>query len=164
MNNKQLTINKSTADIINLASNSSIKILVFAIGKLTLALPVTWIQKVTKHNALHGSGLSHVNLTHLGESEITIIDLHQKLFKVSANESGNQGYFIITKDNIIGESLGIIVTEMPTLMEVPLSAVRALPQSYRHADTLEIASHVAVIPQENQKALTIFILDLERLI
>jgi chemotaxis signal transduction protein len=164
MNNKQLTINKSTADIISLASNSSLKILVFAIGKLTVALPVAWIQKVTKHSELHGSGLSHVNLTHLGESEITIVDLHQKLFKVSASDGGSQGYFIITKDNIIGESLGIIVTEMPTLMEVPLSSVRALPQSYRHADTLEIASHVAVIPQENQTALTIFILDLERLI
>jgi purine-binding chemotaxis protein CheW len=145
-------------------SNSSLKILVFLIGKLTVALPVAWIQKVTKHRELHGSGLSHVNLTHLGESEITIVDLHQKLFKVSANEGGSQGYFIITKDNIIGESLGIIVTAMPTLMEVPLSAVRALPQSYRHADTLEIASHVAVIPQENQTTSTIFILDLKRLI
>lgn len=158
------TINNSTVDIINLASNSALKILVFAIDKLTVALPVAWVKKVTKHTALYGSGLSHVNLTHLGETEVTIIDLHQKLFKVSANNGNSQGYFIITKDHIIGESLGVIVTAIPKLMDVPLSFIRTLPKSYRNADTLEIASHVAVIPQENQIALTIFILDLERLI
>jgi purine-binding chemotaxis protein CheW len=158
------TLNNSTVDIVNLANNSTLKILVFAIDKLTVALPVPWVKKVTKHTALHGSGLSHVNLTHLGETEVTIIDLHQKLFKVSSHNDGDRGYFIITKDNSLGESLGIIVTAMPILMDVPLSSIRILPATYRSADTLAIASHVAVIPQENQSPLTVFILDLERLI
>lgn len=144
--------------------NSLIKLLVFEIGKLTLALPILHVQKVIKHNPLHGSGLSHVNLTHLPEQEVAVVDLHQKLFKISLKEtSQTEGYFIISK-NITGESLGIMVTESPSLIDVATSQIRVIPESYRRADTLEIASHVAIIPQEEDISLTIFILDLERLV
>ena len=152
--------------------NSLIKLLVFELGKLTLALPILHVQKVIKHNALHGSGLSHVNLTHLPEQEIAVVDLHQKLFKTSLQEtSQTNGYFIISK-NITGESLGIMVAQSPSLIDIPLSQIRIIPESYRQADTLEIASHVAIIPQEEDTSLTtecgepvtIFILDLERLV
>ncbi|MGL5796182.1 MAG: chemotaxis protein CheW, partial [Waterburya sp.] len=70
---------------------------------------------------------------------------------------------IISK-NITGEPLGIRVTEAPTLIDVPVAKIRLIPDSYRRADTLAIASHVAVIPQKNDTALTIFILDLKRLV
>ncbi len=152
-----------SATIIPQAINSSLKLVVFQIGKLTLSLPVEQVKKVTKYSQIHGSGLSYVNLTHLGEQEVTIIDLHQKIFKVSQNElSAEKGYFIITSDTN-GDSLGIRVLQTPTLLDVPFSQIRILPISYRHADTLEIASHVAVIPQEDETLQTIFILDLDRL-
>jgi purine-binding chemotaxis protein CheW len=47
-------------------------------------------------------------------------------------------------------------------MEIPLSAIRLLPESYRRADTLEVASHVAVIPQDKE-SITIFLLDVDLL-
>ena len=145
-------------------SNSLLKLLVFDLGKLTLALPVEQVQKVIKHSAVHGSGLSYVNLIHLEEQEVAVIDLHRKLFKVSQPEiKENKGYFIITK-SVIGEPLGIMIAQTPSLIDVPLELVRTLPNSYRSADTLEIASHVAVIPQSENKSLTIFILDLKQLI
>ena len=143
-------------------TNSLIKLLVFEIGKLTLALPILQVQKVVKQNKVHGSGLSHVNLTHLAEQEVAIIDLHRKLFGVSLTQAEATGYFIITK-NIAGEPLGIVVSQAPTLIDVPIEQIRLLPDSYRRADTLEIASHVAIIPQ-NDATLTIFILDLSRLV
>ena len=160
-------------------TNSLLKLLVFNIGKLTLSVPVEQVQKVIKHLAIYGSGLSHVNLVHVGEQEVAVIDLHRKLFKVSQPEILNgKGYFIITKSeaapsfyggvsltkNVIGEPLGIMVAQTPSLMDVPLDRVRTLPDSYRHADTLAIASHVAVIPQPENKSVTVFILDLKQLI
>ena len=143
-------------------TNSLIKLLVFEIGKLTLALPILQVQKVVKQNEVHGSGLSYVNLTHLAEQEIAIVDLHQKLFGVSLTQAEATGYFIITK-NIAGESLGIVVSQAPTLIDVQREQIRVLPDSYRRADTLSIASHVAIIPQ-NDTTSTIFILDLSRLV
>ncbi|MBE9044214.1 chemotaxis protein CheW [Pleurocapsales cyanobacterium LEGE 10410] len=148
---------------ISAQKNLSIKLLVFEIGKLTLALPILQVQKVVKHQDIHGSGLSHVNLAHLAQQELAVVDLHRKLFKVSlAEASPTKGYFIISK-NITGEPLGIMVTKPPTIIDVSLEKIRQLPDAYRRADTLEIASHVAVVPQ-GETSLTIFILDLARLV
>ncbi len=143
-------------------SNAPIKLLVFEVGKLTLALPILQVQKIVKQNEVHGSGLSHVNLSHLAEEEIAIVDLHQKLFGVSLTNQGTTGYFIITKD-IAGEPLGIVLQQPPTLVDVTVDRIRLIPNSYRRADTLEIASHVTVIPQA-ETTRTVFILDLTRLI
>jgi purine-binding chemotaxis protein CheW len=150
---------------VNNTTSSIIKLLVFEIESLSLALPVKQVQKVIRQTEVHGSGLSYVNLSHLEDQEVTIVDLYRKLFKVSqpTNNSKEKGYFIITK-NITSEPLGIMVNKTPTLIDVLVEQVRTLPNSYRRADTLEIASHVAVIPQDKETALTIFILDLDRLI
>ena len=161
-------MSKSTVDLKSksIANNqkSFIKLLVFTIGKLTLALPILQVQKVVKHDRVHGSGLSHVNLAHLADREIAVVDLHQKLFKVGLLETTQtKGYFIITK-NITSDSLGILVSESPALIDVDITQIRLIPDSYRRADTLEIASHVAVIPQEDESTQTIFILDIEKLV
>ena len=139
-----------------------IKLLVFEIGKLTLAIPILQVQKVIRQKEVHGSGLSYVNLAHLDESEVTVIDLHQKLFGVSSIQPESAGYFIISK-NVAGESLGIVVPQSPTLIDVTLDRIRVLPPTYRRADTLEIASHVTVLDRD-EISTTIFILDLTRLV
>ncbi len=145
------------------SSNSLLKIVVFNIRNLTLSLPVKQVKKVVKKSNVYGSGLTYVNLTHLEEQEVMVVDLHQKLFKVSTSEFYNgKEYLIITK-SLSDEPLGIVVTETPILMDIPLAQIRTIPNAYRHADTLGIASHVAVIPQPNESSQTIFILDLERL-
>lgn len=146
------------------SQQTSIKLLVFTIGKLTLALPILQVQKVIKQIPVHGSGLSHVNLTHLEDQEVAVVDLHQKLFQTSLEETHhNPGYFVITKE-IANEPLGIRVAEPPALIDVPTTQIRLIPDSYRRADTLAIASHVAVIKGNNQTTQTIFILDLTQLI
>ena len=162
----------------NLPNTSIVKLLVFSIGKLTLALPVKQVKQVTRYTPIHGSGMSYINLTHIGKQQVTVIDLHQKLFGVSQNEIIPEGgYFIITKSrpvtimkdgekichDLVEESLGIRVLETPSLIDVALEDIRILPASYRYADTLEIASHVAIVNRKNQMSQTIFILDLEHL-
>ena len=139
-----------------------IKLLVFEIGELTLALPILQVQKVIRQTEVHGSGLSYVNLAHLSAESVTVVDLHQKLFGASLDRQNSTGFFIITKKEG-RESLGIAVAKSPSLIEVSLDRIRLLPDTYRHADTLEIASHVTVVTQD-ETATTIFILDLERLI
>lgn len=151
---------KLTSDL----KESSLKLLVFKINRLTLALPVLQIQKVIKYNPVHGSGLSYVNLTHLDDKDIAVVDLHQKLFNTSLPKlSEDRGYFIISK-NITGEPLGILVSEPPALVDVATTEIRLIPDAYRRADTLQIASHVTVIEAENETSKTVFILDLGSLI
>jgi len=157
-----LIANPSSDKLNNAKSTESIKLLVFDIGKLTLALPILQVQKVIRQQEVHGSGLSYVNLLHLQEEEVTIVDLHQKLFGVSITQPESTGYFVLSK-NVRGESLGIAVPQSPTLIDVSLDLIRLLPDTYRHADTLEIASYVTVI-ERDETTMTIFILDLARLV
>ena len=160
---RNLTVDANTKLISDLGE-SLLKLLVFKINKLTLALPVLQVQKVIKYNPVHGSGLSYVNLTHLGDLDIAVVDLHQKLFNTSLPElSEDKGYFIISK-NITGEPLGILVSEPPAIVDVATSQIRLIPDAYRRADTLRIASHVAVIEGENETGKTVFILDLGSLV
>ena len=157
-----LTVNLNSNSSSSTKNNSSVKLLVFEIGKLTLALPILQVQKVVKQSEVQGSGLSYVNLAHLNDGEIAVVDLHQKLFGVSLNAAEVGEYFMITKE-VKGEPLGITVAKPPSLIDQPLTQIRLLPNSYRRADTLEIASHVTVV-SEDERSTTIFILDLEKLI
>ena len=140
-----------------------IKLIVFTIGKLNFSLPIETVYKILNSTTVYGSGTNQVGVTHIGDREITVIDLHQRFFKASSiNESESNGYLVILQ-NTTGELYGIPVAEAPILMDVPLSTIRVIPESYRQADTLEIARHVAVIPQ-GEGSLTVFLLDVDLLL
>ena len=92
-------LQRQSEEVITSTANSLLKLLIFEVGKLTLALPIEQVKKVVKYTSVHGSGLSHINITHLDDREVTIVDLYQKLFKHSPIDRDNfNGYFIITKD------------------------------------------------------------------
>lgn len=143
-----------------------LKLVVFTIGGLNLALRIESVYKVVNHTPVYSSGLNHVGITHLGDSlrdssasqEVTVVDLHWRFFKSSQASDLNVGGYLVIVKTATGELYGIPVPETPVLIEVPLSTIRAVPESYRRADTLEVASHVAVIPQEGNP-LTVFLLD-----
>ena len=153
MNNSTSPDTRSKARLLKLVS--------FRIGNLNVALRIDAVKKIINRTTVYSSGLNHLGVAHVGDQEITVVDLHKRLFNVSQiQESGTQGYLILAKSK--SEPFGILVTETPTLMDVSLSHLRVLPESYRRADTLEIASHVAVIPQPTE--MTIFLLDVERIL
>lgn len=153
---------------INLQSNTIepapvLKLIVFGIGNLNLALPIESVYKVINRTPVYGSGLRSVGVAHVDDGQVTVVDLYRRFFQSSqTSESDSGGYLVIVK-NTTGELYGIPVTDTPTLIEVPSSTIRVLPDSYRHSDTLEVASHVTVIPQEAE-SLTVFLLDVARLL
>lgn len=144
-------------------SAASVKMIVFTIGNFDLALPVEIVHKVLNQIPVYGSGLNGVGIAHIGDSEVTVIDLHRQLFQSSIiNEAGQKGYLLVihTKD---GELYGIPVSSVPALMDLPIASIRVLPESYRSGDILGIATHVCYLPKE-EPPLTIFLVNPEQML
>ena len=142
------------------------KLVIFPVANLNVALHIDVVQKIINYSTIFSSRLNHFGLVNIGDQEITVIDLHKKLFNISKSEDktdSNLKKYLILAENKVGELFGIVIDEPPKLLDVPLNKIRTIPASYRHADTLAIASHVAVISQDQDK-LTIFILDPDELI
>lgn len=162
--NTSITINEPQA-LSNLTHNtkSLSKFLLFQVGKLSLALSVDQIQKVINYTPIFGSGLGAFGVAHIGDQQITVIDLHKQFFKTSQTMIlGQKGYLILSKSNM-GETFALWVAQTPTLIDVSLSQIRALPESYRRGDTLGAASHVVLIANQTE-TMTVFILDIYRLV
>ncbi len=138
------------------------KLLVFQTGTLTLALPVNSVKKITHYSPMEGSGTTAVGLIYVDEMELTAIDLHKRLFKVPQPPREGRQFLILAK-NSIEELFAILVPQTPSMLDLPLSQIRTLPESYRRGDTLEIASHVTRV-QDNDHLVTIFVLDVDRLV
>jgi purine-binding chemotaxis protein CheW len=140
-----------------------LELIVFSIDRLNLALPIESVYKVVNHTPISGSGVGTVGVTRVDEHQVTVIDLYRRFFKSNQTGEYSTGGYLVLVQAPRGELYGIPVIDTPVLMEVPLSLIRVLPESYRYADTLDVASHVAVIPQQ-EASLTIFLLDIERLL
>ncbi len=164
MNNQLIKVQSSTSLVSQTRQAASfLKLIVFGMGGLNLALRIESVYKVVNHTSTYSSGLGAVGITHLGEGEITVVDLHRRFFKSRQIGSSNSSGYLVVVQNSTGELYGIPIAETPALMEVPLEMIRVLPESYRRADTLDVASHVAVIPQD-KTPLTVFLLDVNRLL
>ena len=142
------------------AAVKHLKLVVFPVGKLNLALPIETVVKVVNRASIHGSGLNAVGITHIDDREIIVLDLHQRLFNVPPKIIAR---YLLIGQNPLGERFGIPVDNTPSLMEVPLPAIRQLPDTYRRADTLKIADRVAVI-QQNSASMTLFLVDVNCLL
>lgn len=142
-------------------TNKKIQFIVFTLKNLNFALPIHSVHKIVNSTAVYSSGVKAVGFTHLEQSEVTVVDLSRRFFQDSLNTEAIN-YLIIVR-NTTGEFYGIPVAETPILLEVSVSMIRLLPESYRRADTLAVASHVAVIPTESTQ-LTVFLLDIDLLL
>jgi chemotaxis signal transduction protein len=139
------------------------KLLIFQVGQLYLGLKIESVQKVLRYTSMQGSGTTDVGLININNQEITAIDLHKRLFNVSQSLLSSSNPFIILAKNSLQESFAIIVEQTPTLADIPVSNIRILPDSYRQADTLSMASHVTRI-EEHDCVTTVFILEVDCLI
>lgn len=161
-------INSTANNFVESASTTnavaSLKMAVFDIGNLKLALRIETIYKVLNQIPVYGSGANGVGIAHVGDLEVTVVDLHRQLVGTSLVNDGSQKGYLIVIQNSHGELYGVPVAAVPTLRDIPLSHIRVLPESFRFGNMFAIATHVAVIPQENQASLTIFLLDTEHLV
>ncbi|NCO75882.1 MAG: chemotaxis protein CheW [Cyanobacteria bacterium] len=146
------------------ANTQKIKFLVFPIDNLNVALHIDSIKKIINYSTIFSSGLNHYGLVSIGEEEITVIDLHKRLFNTVQVLGIEDKKYLLLALNSNNETFGILIKNAPELYDIPLNQIRVLPPSYRRADTLKIASHVTVIMGENDEEKTIFILDPDELI
>ncbi|MGK7917985.1 MAG: chemotaxis protein CheW [Prochloraceae cyanobacterium] len=164
MNNDLINpLSEGSANSPEQKTGQSLKLVIFAIGSLNFALPVKLVKKVLNQTPIYGSGLNHIGVANIGDKEITVIDLHKRFFKSDLIRQSDSKIYLIVAQNSAGEEFGILVSQTPTLVDVPLSQIRTLPASYRRADTLDLASHVTIITQQTE-SLTVFLLDLDRVI
>ncbi len=139
------------------------KFLLFNLGSLNLAIAIDQVIRVLNHSVIHGSGLTGTGLIHLEDRSVTVIDLHRRLFhRPHAIIKDSKPYLILAR-NPSGEEFSIIIQNAPTLVDIPASQIRVLPDSYRQNDTLSCASHVIVF-QEKGQSFTAFLLDGDRLV
>ena len=163
MNNRGVSRKFSNIQPFNLQpSEPSLELVVFSIGKLNLALQIESVYKITNYEPIYADGLGYVGVAHIDDQEITVVNLYQRLFKSQQSDESPANNCLLIVQNSKEELFGIPVIDTPKLIEVPLSQIRGLPEAYRRADTLEIASHVAVIPQAETK-LTLFVVDVDQL-
>lgn len=142
---------------------NSLKVIMFEMGDIKLALPIQSVAKVMPQTTVYGSGLHGVGIAHLGDREVTVVDLHKRLFQSSSIDDAAKNNYLMIVRNRHDELYGIPVAVVPTLMEIALSCIRVLPESYRNADIFGFATHVAVIPAM-ETPMSIFLLDVDQLL
>jgi chemotaxis signal transduction protein len=138
------------------------RMITFAFRDIQLALPIDTVSKVIRHPHVLSSGLGSVGIAHVGEDEVTVFDLYQRLYgkPLENTEAG----FMVLIETQNGELFGIPVAEAPGMEDIPESAIRPLPESYRRRDSYGLASHVALIQEEGaEETTTIFLLDIAQL-
>ena len=134
---------------------NSFRLIVTTLGGVTLAYRIETVYKVVKRSQILDSNLEHTGIIHINHEAAVIVDLYHKLFNTyTPNE---RGYFVVVK-SCVGELIAVPVETSPNLMDVSREHVRVLPSSYRQANRLTVASHVAVVPHEKE-TLTIFVID-----
>jgi chemotaxis signal transduction protein len=132
-----------------------IRVITFTIGSLTLALRIEQIVKIIKNPEIVSSGTNSFGVAHIGDQEITILDLQCQLFGQRVVTAISH---LILLNTATGETLGIPVETVPVLRDIPATLLRVLPESYRRSDTLSMATHVAIVP-EGDAMLTLFLMD-----
>jgi len=145
------------------SSIGPIQFVLFEIGTLTLALPITTVSQVVKLGTVEGTGQSAWGVMSVDDQPYTVLDLHQHLFKRPLNPDQAPAYVVLTA-LATGELMGIPVVTTPTLVEVMGDRVRLLPASYRQADTLALASHIARWTTEKGEEQSFFVLDMNSLV
>ncbi|MEC4986447.1 MAG: chemotaxis protein CheW [Oscillatoria sp. PMC 1068.18] len=144
-----------------LSATDTCKVIVFTIDNYWLALPITNVLKIINTPPLVNAKQNHLSLVHIGDIVLTILNLQQML-NLSHSETPKIGKFLLILQLTTGEIAGIPLDEPPSLLELPLVEIRSLPESYLQSTSLKIASHVALICQEETPQ-ELFILDLEKI-
>lgn len=141
------------------APASSLRVLIFPLKNLFLALRLDWVIKVIPLPEIFSAAQRGMGVAHFENREITILDPYQKLY---GEPNPTPCHYMIVVGTHLPQEYGIPVTTLPQIRELALANVRQLPPAYRQGDTLGIASHVALLPEADQTR-TLFLLDLEAL-
>lgn len=158
------TLTKSKLQSNNRDAVEFLKVVVFKMGNLNLALHIENVYRVSNETPVYSSGVNSVGIAHVGDRGVTVVDLHRRLFQSSITNQASGRRYLIIAQNKDGELYGIPVAVVPALLKIALSSIRPIPESYRHANMLGVASHYCHISQDVEESQTIFLLDIEQLL
>lgn len=165
-----------------------VRLIVFKIAKYWLALPMKVVLKVRDFPSNIKEISRDNRLIHLDNRTLTLLPLKPILVKSSKaklplakslletatvrqspTNLSNVGEFLIIVKTPGGEACAIPVDKLPTMIDLPLSTIRKLPESYSQSYFFSMANYVAVsqwpkghATRTEAEKLTIFLLDLER--
>ncbi len=137
------------------------KFIAFTIADYCLALSIAEVLQVVRCPLTTEYELSKVGLVQLGRHMVRVVDLHQQLGLEDSSQLSRP--FLLITHSPPGEFCAIPVCEPPSCLEFPLEKLQRLPQSNYSSGVLAIASHAAVISQEESTS-TIFLLDMKRVL
>ncbi|VEP16143.1 putative Chemotaxis protein [Hyella patelloides LEGE 07179] len=158
----------TTSSVTPTANTETCKAIVVSIAEHLLALPVTAVFKVIRSSFVYSSNLGENRLIHIEEQTLPLIDLYHLLVGVKPNNEPDKSLsltpeeekFLVLAKSDTGKLVAIIVDEPPTLMDLPLSHIYALPHSQQQ-NLGNIASHIAIVPHQTSH-LTVMLLDVQQ--
>ncbi len=156
----------------------SLRVLVFKVSAISLsdhedylfALPVEGVLKVISCPPITWAIGTGLGMTDLGSENVTTLDLSQQFHFQDSNKLEDAGVstvsnghrFLILLKTRTEEQCGIPVAEFPMLSDIPLSAIRPVSLSYRQVAKIDFVSHMAILPQtEEKKPIKIFLLGIK---
>jgi hypothetical protein len=133
---------KILGDKPTLTETTTVELAIFDIGIVCFGLPIYYIDRIVC--------LANPNHDFNSQlADIEILDLHQRLFGMSLSDPTTW----IISQSLNDRSDRIPTDTLPTLTHMPIDRIRILPDDFRAANSLGIASHVAMVGE-----LTTFIL------
>ena len=159
----------------------TLRTIVFSLSEDTLsaqvdylfALPVEAVLKAITCPPINWVVDSGIGITDLGSQNVTVVDLRQQFLFANPEKQEEGNYeqvadshrFLILLKTRTEELCGISVANPPTLTDIPLSAIRPVPSSYRQVAGLGLASHMAVLSEtQENKPLKVFLLGMSKII
>jgi purine-binding chemotaxis protein CheW len=139
----------------------TLRVIIFTVGDYQLALPLATVLKVMNCPPVISSSFKSLGLIYIGQAAIKLINFHAKLDPGKSKHPETEGRFLIILQPRLGELWGIPIDNPPNLIELPLTTFRVIPKSHCQDSLLGLASHVAIMSQEEMTS-TIFLLDLDQ--
>ncbi|NEO94727.1 MAG: hypothetical protein F6K56_32870, partial [Moorea sp. SIO3G5] len=139
------------------------RVIVFKIAKYWLALPMKVVLKVRDFSSNIRESTRDNRLIHLDNRTLTLLPLKPILVKPNKpklpleqglgetaavtkypTDLSSVGEFLIIVKTPGGDACAIPVDRLPTMIDLPLSTIRKLPDSYSQTYLLGMANYVAV--------------------
>jgi chemotaxis signal transduction protein len=139
-----------------------IKVLVLQVQDLKFAIPIELLVKVMRTPMVFKSGDKWMGMSQLEDEGLLIVDLYRKIYGVDNPKPMENLVIVREVQDGVDRLLGIPVSLLPNLINVPADCLQALPEDYREHDSLGIASHMAIL-NPNDPADSLFFLDPKRL-
>ena len=162
---------------------ATFKVIILPIANYLFAIPMSMVVQVRRCPLELRNSPVDAELTHLdigidlseGYRPVLVLNLQLRLEQASASPSAqlatnnyhhtssNLDPFLVLTQSRTGELCGLRVDRLPDMLDLPASAVQALPESYRQNNLQGLAKYVAIIPN-GEKKMVIYLLELEHLL